>query len=109
MYPNARALTRIVVGMLAGLTVFSGVLAANSVADPADDALAKLTELSRHAEQTTEAMHNAELDLGGKLAAQRAADKKHADDQAAADAAKARLAAFQGAVNKLAAATYMGG
>ncbi|MDT5145571.1 MAG: peptidoglycan DL-endopeptidase CwlO [Mycobacterium sp.] len=109
MYPNARALTRIVVGMLAGLTVFSGVLAANSVADPADDALAKLTELSRQAEQTTEAMHSAELDLGAKLAAQRAADKKHADDQAAADAAKARLAAFQGAVNKLAAATYMGG
>jgi peptidoglycan DL-endopeptidase CwlO len=109
MYPNARALTRIVVGTLAGLTVFSGVLAAQSMADPADDALAKLTELSRQAEQTTEAMHSAELDLGAKLMAERAADKKHADDQAAADAAKARLAAFQGAVNKLAAATYMGG
>ena len=78
-------------------------------ADPAEDALAKLNELSRQAEQTTEAMHSAQLDLNAKLAAQRAADKKLADDQAAAAAAKARLATFQTAVNKLAAATYMGG
>jgi peptidoglycan DL-endopeptidase CwlO len=89
--------------------VLSGVLAANVVADPADDALAKLNELSRQAEQTTEAMHSAQLDLNDKLAAQRAADKKHTDDQAAAEAAKARLASFQTAVNRLAAATYMGG
>lgn len=109
LYPCARVLTRFTLGTLAGLTVFSGVLAANAVADPADDALAKLTQLSRQAEQTTEAMHSAQLDLNDKLAAQRAADKKHADDQAAVDSAKARLAAFQGAVNKLAAAQYMGG
>jgi peptidoglycan DL-endopeptidase CwlO len=109
MYPCARVLTRFALGTLAGLTVFSGVFAANSVADPADDALAKLNALSRQAEQTTEAMHSAQLDLNDKLAAQRAAEKKHADDQAAVDAAKARLATFQTAVNKLAAATYMGG
>jgi peptidoglycan DL-endopeptidase CwlO len=109
MYPCARVLTRSAFGTLAGLTVFSGVFAANVVADPANDALAKLNELSRQAEQTTEAMHSAQLDLNNKLAAQRAADKKHADDQAAVDGAKARLAAFQSAVNKLAAATYMGG
>jgi cell wall-associated NlpC family hydrolase len=91
------------------LTVFSGVFATNVVADPAQDALAKLNQLSRQAEQTTEAMHSAQLDLNAKVAAQRAADKRHADDRAAVDAAKARLAAFQSAVNKLAAATYMGG
>ncbi|ORX06868.1 endopeptidase [Mycobacterium triplex] len=96
-------------GTLAGLTVLSGVYAANVSADPADDALAKLSELSRQAERTTEAMHSAQLDLNEKLAAQRAADKKHSDDQAAVDAARARLATFQNAVNKLAAATYMGG
>ncbi|KKB99485.1 endopeptidase, partial [Mycobacterium nebraskense] len=96
-------------GTLAGFTVLSGVLAANVSADPADDALAKLNQLSRQAEQTTEAMHSAQLDLNDKLAAQRAADKKHDDAQAAVDAAKARLASFQSAVNKLAAATYMGG
>ncbi|WP_369807272.1 peptidoglycan hydrolase RipC [Mycobacterium sp. 852002-51057_SCH5723018] len=109
MYPRARLLTRSAIGTLAGLTVFAGVFAANSFADPADDALAKLNQLSRQAEQTTEAMHSAQLDLNDKLAAQRAAEKKHTDDQAAVDAAKARLAQFQGAVNKLAAAQYMGG
>ena len=109
MYPCARAITRSALGMLAGLTVFAGVFATNSLADPADDALAKLNELSRQAEQTTEAMHSAQLDLNEKLKAQQAAEKKHADDQATVDEAKARLAMFQSAVNKLAAATYMGG
>src|SRR5690349_11465355 len=71
--------------------------------------MAKLNELSRQAEQTTEAMHSAQLDLNAKLVAQRAADKKHTDDQAAADAAKARLATFQTTVNRVAAAAYMGG
>jgi peptidoglycan DL-endopeptidase CwlO len=108
-YPIARAFKRSLVGMLAGLTIFSGALAASATADPAEDAMAKLNELSRQAEQTTEAMHSAQLDLNQKLAAQRAAEKKHADDQAAVDGAKARLASFQTAVNKLAAATYMGG
>jgi peptidoglycan DL-endopeptidase CwlO len=108
-YPIARALARSIVGMLAGLTVLSGALAASAAADPADDAMAKLNELSRQAEQTTEAMHSAQLDLNEKLGAQRTAEKKHADDQAAVDGAKARLATFQTAVNKLAAATYMGG
>lgn len=78
-------------------------------ADPAEDATAKLNQLSRQAEQTTEAMHSAQLDLNDKLAAQRAADKKHTDDQAAVDAAKVHLATYQESVNKLAAATYMGG
>jgi cell wall-associated NlpC family hydrolase len=109
MYPIARVLTRSLIGTLAGLTFVVGVFAAIGMADPAEDALAKLNELSRQAERTTEAMHTAQLNLNEKLAAQRAADQKHADDLAAADAAKDRLAAFQGAVNKLAAATYMGG
>ncbi|CQD17383.1 NLP/P60 protein [Mycobacterium europaeum] len=108
-YPFARVLTRTAIGTLAGFTVLSGVLAAHASADPADDALAKLNQLSRQAEQTTEAMHSAQLDLNEKLVAQHAADKKHDDAQASVDAAKARLASYQGAVNKLAAATYMGG
>ncbi|BBZ40097.1 peptidoglycan hydrolase RipC [Mycobacterium conspicuum] len=108
-HPISRVLTRFCIGTLAGFTVLSGALAAHVAADPASDALAKLNQLSRQAEQTTEAMHSAQLDLNAKLAAQRAADKKLADDQAAAAAAKARLATFQAAVNKLAAATYMGG
>lgn len=108
-YPVARVLTRSAIGALAGFAILSGVVTASAWADPAEDATAKLNQLSRQAEQTTEAMHSAQLDLNDKLAAQRAADKKHTDDQAAVDAAKAHLASYQDSVNKLAAATYMGG
>ncbi|MDA3639738.1 peptidoglycan hydrolase RipC [Mycobacterium xenopi] len=100
---------RSAVGVIAGFVALSGALSANVLADPSDDALAKLNELSRQAEQTTEAMHSAQLDLNEKLAAQRAAEKKHADAQADLEAAKARLATFQASVNKFAAAMYMGG
>jgi cell wall-associated NlpC family hydrolase len=106
---SVRVAKRLAIGALAGFVALSGVAASNVLADPANDAMAKLSELSRQAEQTTEAMHSAQLDLHNKLAAQQAAEKKHADDVAAADAAKARLATFQAGVDKFAAATYMGG
>jgi cell wall-associated NlpC family hydrolase len=89
--------------------ILGGVVAGSSQADPADDALAKLNELSRQAEQTTEAMHSAELDLNNKLQAEQAADQKHAADVAAVDAAKGQLATFQTSVDRVAAAQYMGG
>jgi cell wall-associated NlpC family hydrolase len=89
--------------------VMGGVLAGSVQADPADDAMAKLNELSRQAESTTEAMHSAQLELKDKLAAQQSADAQHAADQAAVDAANVQLATFQGAVDKVAAAQYMGG
>ena len=108
-YSFVRVISRSCIGTIAGFTVLCGALAPHVAADPAADALAKLNELSRQAEQTTEAMHSVQLDLNAKLAAQHAADKKLADDQAATAAAKARLGTFQTAVNKLAAATYMGG
>jgi peptidoglycan DL-endopeptidase CwlO len=104
-----RAATRLATGAVAGFVALSGIAASNVLADPANDAMAKLNELSRQAEQTTEAMHSAQLDLNNKLAAQRAADQKHTDDLAAADAAKTRLATFQAGIDKFAAAMYMGG
>jgi cell wall-associated NlpC family hydrolase len=91
------------------LTILGGVVAAHVQADPADDALAKLNELSRQAEQTTEDMHSAQLDLNNKLAVQHEAEAKHAADVAAVDTAKSQLAIFQSSVNKFAAAQYMGG
>ncbi|WP_414688872.1 peptidoglycan hydrolase RipC [Mycobacterium sp.] len=106
---SLRVAKRFAVPALAGFIALSGVAASDVLADPANDAMAKLSELSRQAEQTTEAMHSAQLDLNTKLAAQRAADKKHTDDVAAADAAKSRLATFQVDVDKFAAAMYMGG
>ncbi len=44
-----------------------------------------------------------------KLASQQEAEAKQAADQAAVDTAKSQLAIFQGAVDKFAAAQYMGG
>lgn len=98
-----------VVGAVVGLTTLTAVWSGAAFADPAEDTLAKLQELSRQAEQLTENMHSAELDLDKKLQLQSEADKKHADDLAALDAAKAQLVTYQTAVNKLAAAMYMGG
>jgi cell wall-associated NlpC family hydrolase len=91
------------------LIVLSGMVAGHVQADPADDALAKLTELSRQAEQTTEAMHSAQLDLTNKLAVQQAAEAKHTADAAAVETTKSQLATFQSSVDKFAAAQYMGG
>ena len=89
--------------------VLGAVVAGHVQADPADDALAKLNALSRQAEQTTEAMHSAQLDLNNKLAVQQAADAKHTADAAAVESAKSQLTTFQSSVDKLAAAQYMGG
>ncbi|MGB2922306.1 MAG: endopeptidase, partial [Mycobacterium sp.] len=94
---------------IAGLTVLLSVMIGQAQADPADDALAKLTELSRQAEQTTEAMHSAQLDLDNKLQVQQAAEAKHASDVAAVESAREQLATFQNSVDTLAAAQYMGG
>jgi peptidoglycan DL-endopeptidase CwlO len=97
------------IGVTAAVSVFGAVVAAHVKADPADDALAKLNELSRQAEQTTEQMHTAQLNLNKKLAAQKAAEDKHAADQAALDEANAQLTGYQSSVDKFAAAMYMGG
>lgn len=89
--------------------MFAAALTSSVRADPAEDALAKLTELSRQAEQTTEAMHSAQLDLNEKLVAQQQAETKHAADVAAAEEARRQLATLQVTVNNVAAAQYMGG
>ncbi len=106
---TSRLVKGTLVGAIAGLTIFTGALATSVHADPANDAMAKLNELSREAEETTEAMHSAQLDLNAKLAAQQSAEAKHITDAAALETAKTHLATFQTAVNKLAAAEYMGG
>ncbi|GFG69854.1 peptidoglycan hydrolase RipC [Mycolicibacter senuensis] len=110
---NLRAFRRpvlgVVTGLVVGATALTGTWAGSVSADPADDALAKLSELSRQAEQTTEAMHTAQLNLDRKLAEQQAADRAHSDDQAALAAAKEQLSGYRSAVNRFAASTYMGG
>lgn len=97
------------ISALASVAVAGALAVGTGHADPASDALTKLNELSRQAEQTTEAMHSAQLDLNKKLEIQQAAEVKHANDVAAVDSAKAQLADFQRKVDDLAAAQYMGG
>lgn len=109
MHRTLRAARRPVVAAVVGLTVAAGALSATGYADPADDALTRLNELSRQAEQTTEAMHAAQLDLDEKLAAQQAAEEQHDRDQAAVDAARERLGSYQKSVDGFAATMYMGG
>ena len=89
--------------------MITGVWTTAAFADPAEDALAKLSELSRQAEQLTETMHSAQLDLDEKLQLQAEADNRHVADLAALDAATAQLIGYQVAVDKLAASVYMGG
>lgn len=107
--PLVGIIVNLIVGIVVSLTAFVAVFAGTGQADPAEDALAKLNELSRQAEQTTEAMHTAQLNLDQKLAAQQAAEQAHAADLAALTAAQERLATFRSAVNTFAATTYMGG
>ncbi len=97
------------VGVIAGVTAVTGIWSTAAFADPAEDALAKLNELSRQAEQLTESMHSAQIDLDKKVEIQAEADRKHASDIATLAAAKSQLETYQGAVDKLAASVYMGG
>ncbi len=97
------------IAAIIAVTAISSVWTTAAIADPAEDALAKLTELSRQAEQLTETMHSAQLDLDKKVEAQAEADRQHAADIVALDATKAQLVGYQGAVNNLAASVYMGG
>ena len=104
--PNAH---RWFTGSLAGLIAAACVITPAATADPAQDAVAQLGELSRQAEQLTESMHAAQLDLDAKVQALTDAEATHGNDVAALDAARVSLQSYQGAVNKLAASVYMGG
>ncbi|OBF13720.1 glycoside hydrolase [Mycobacterium sp. ACS4331] len=78
-------------------------------ADPADDALTKLKELSQQAVQTREAVTNAQHDADAKLAEQTAAEDRHRADLEALAAANVQLEPLQAAYDRIAAMTYMSG
>ena len=96
-------------GVFAGIVALGGVWSGVAAADPAQDNVVKFDELSKQAEQLIETVQSAQLDLDNKVRLQSEAEQRHADDLAALDAAKAQLAPRQGAVDRLAAAVYMGG
>lgn len=97
------------VGVVAGMTAISAVWGGIAYADPAQDAVSNLTELSQQVEQLAGTLHAAQVDLDNKLQLLGQADRKHTDDLAALNAAQAELAGYQATADKLAAAVYMGG
>ena len=102
-------LLRPLAGATAAAAVLTLLLVGDVSADPAADALARMNEVSRQAEQTTEAMHSAQIDLDTKLAAQKSADEDQRADQLAVDSTNAELSIYQAAVDDIAAAAYVGG
>lgn len=94
---------------IAAMTTFAAVGGGTAFADPSQDTLANLNDLSRQSEQLTEAIHAAQVDYEQKLQRLTEADKTNADDMAALNAANAQLAIRQGNVDKVASAVYMGG
>ncbi|MEI7914677.1 MAG: hypothetical protein WCH82_08000 [Mycobacteriaceae bacterium] len=94
---------------LTGLMVFSAAWAGSADAEPAHGSSVDLNDLSQQAQQLTDSMRTAQQDYDRRLQLLGEADRKHDADLVALDAAKAELAGYQGSVDKVAAAVYMGG
>lgn len=101
--------TRPVAGVIACLTVLTGVCGAVAHADPAQDEVAKFSELAQESTQLAESIKSARADLDAKVARLTEIDQQHSADLAALQLAEADLVPHQEAVNRLAAAVYMGG
>jgi len=97
------------VNLVAVFVVLSTVWGGAASADPDQDTVAKIDELSRQSEQLAQSIQVAKSDLDTKLQLMSAADQRHADSLAALDTARAQLAGYQGAVDRFAATVYMGG
>ncbi len=97
------------VGALLGLAALGAVSTGAAYADPDQDGVAHVSELSREAEQLSETILNAQPDLDKKLQLLSEADRKHTDDLAGLEETKTRLATHQHSVDRFAAARYMGG
>lgn len=108
-FVSKSALYKPLLGAIVGLMALSAQWGGAAYADMTEDNVASFDELSQQAEHLLETVQAAQLDLDMMLQLQRAADKKHADDLAKLDAAKAELEPRQAAFDKLAAAAYVGG
>lgn len=98
-----------VAGVIAGLTAVSLVWGGVAYADPAQDEVAKFSELAQQYAGLADSIKTARQDLDDKLRLLAEIDKQHVADLAALEAAEAQMAPHQDSVNKLAAAIYMGG
>lgn len=100
-----KPLAAVVIGFTA-LGTFGG---GTAYAEPTHDSVANLDDLARQSDELAKTINAAQQDLDYKLQLMREADDRQANDLAALAAAKAQLATYQGAVNSLASAVYMGG
>lgn len=104
------AVRKRVFGALSVITAVGAVVFGGTAhAEPGQDSLANLRELSREAEELTGTMRAAQADFDQKMRLLGDADRKHSEDLAVLEATKAQLAVGQGTVDKIAAAVYMGG
>lgn len=103
-----RSLRKTLTGVAGALLVAVAVIAP-AHADPADEALATLNELSRQAVASREAVTAAQRDADTKQAELAAAEDRLRTDQAALADAHNRLAPLQDAVDRLAAMNYTSG
>lgn len=94
---------------LAVLAALSAVWGGPAFADPDQDNVAEISELSRRVEELSATIINAQPDLDHKMQLLSEVDRQHTDDLARLEETKAQLATFQGAVGKFAASVYMGG
>jgi peptidoglycan DL-endopeptidase CwlO len=114
--PTVKRVTRskrsvLAAAVLAACLVVGPTIPANAQpgVDNSSDAQTRLADLSRESEQTTEAMHNAQIDLDAKTAAQRDAETAVGSHQDALTRAQAALAELKPAVDKVANVNYQGG
>ncbi|MEK8071242.1 NlpC/P60 family protein [Rhodococcus sp. EXRC-4A-4] len=99
----------IAVALAASITVVPTTTAiAQPGFDSASDAQTELAELSRESEQTTESLHNAQIDLDAKNQQQLDAQAVVEQSRAAVDAAQAQLAQLKPAMDKVANVNYQG-
>ncbi|CAJ1587584.1 hypothetical protein [[Mycobacterium] wendilense] len=110
MFVARRFVHKPLAGAIAGLMVLSAVSGGGAAyADQAEDSVAEVAELSREVEQLSATILNAQPDLDAKLQLLRVADEKYADDLARREVTQTQLATQQHAVDKFAAAVYIGG
>ncbi len=103
------AARRPMVGVIAGLAMLGLVWGGVAVADPNQDNLAQITELSRQVEELSQTIVNAQPDLDNKMKLLGAADQQHSADLALLEETRAALAGYQQVVDEYAVAVYMGG
>nr|CRL79226.1 cell wall-associated hydrolase, invasion-associated protein [Mycolicibacterium malmesburyense] len=98
-----------VIGAIVGLVALYAVSGGAAYAEPAQDSVASVSELSRGVEQLSQIILNAQPDLDKKMELLREADEKYAADLDALEVTKSQLATYQRAVDNYAATAYMGG